>query len=85
MTWSQVIFVYAMGVLLGWASHDLVNAGLRWLIRKSRIRCKLHLCGGRVTSSQYGIGWQCATCGAIKHWESWKNTPVGRERESGRR
>ena len=42
---------------------------MRWLLQ--RLRCRLHMCPGRVSSTDYGIGWMCVDCGAIKHWESW--------------
>jgi len=65
----MVVWAYFAGMVVGAAHAEAIQAAVRRLLRP--LRCRLHLCGGRVTQTEHGIGWQCATCGKLAHWESW--------------
>lgn len=63
------IFLWVWGFALGVIAGPFVGGVLRLWMRP--LRCRLGMCPGTVSSSQYGIGWLCRDCGSLKHWESW--------------
>jgi len=70
----DLAFFWCWGFVVGVAAAPIIGGLLSGaLVRMLRpVRCKMGMCPGTVSSSDYGMGWLCRDCGSLKHWESWK-------------
>lgn len=66
---ASFLAIWVGGFLFGVCIAENVRAFLRRVLQP--LRCKLRLCQGRISVTDYGMAWQCERCGALRHWESW--------------